>query len=980
MLLAMKKNFIALIVLLGGLNLYSQTPQDVAAITATYNMDKLKERQEYYRNLQASEKEKAITVAKINGWPLTIEGPNGSFSELMKLTPDGYPMYFSTDNVAAARATRANFLHTGGAMGLNLNGENMVARVWDGGGVRTTHNAFGNRVTVVDDPAGSTILHATHVTGTMVASANPASVKGMAPAATARTFNWTDDISEAVSEIQLGMLVSNHSYGVPISSGGNAIPGWIVGAYITDSFAWDEVAYNAPYYLQVASAGNEGTSNANSDPLFFGFDKLTTNKTCKNNLVVANCEDVTVNATTGAAGTININISSSQGPTDDFRIKPDITGNGSGLTSTSNASNGAVSTLSGTSMASPNVAGTLLLLQQHYKNLYNTFMRASTLKGLACHTADDAGNVGPDAVFGWGLLNAKRAVETLNANGLTAWVSEENLNQGQTFSMTVNASGTSPLVASITWTDLPGNMNTSTTPNEFIKALVNDLDIRITRNETTFFPWKLTPNPNNPAVRTGDNDVDNVELVRIDTPVAGQYTITISHKGTLVTGSQKYSLIITGLNSTFALNSTSGDQLLCANQNASYTFNYTQSGGGTTTFSATGLPAGASASFTPPSRNTSGTVTMTVNGLANVTPGEYFVGITGNNGTETETRFKTLRIFNASFQPLTLNSPSNGQTGLSTSAVLRWNANSNAETYTVQASTDSNFSTLAVNETTTLNRFTVTGLQQSTRYFWRIIPSNRCGTGVATSAAVFSFDTGVVSCDQSFEATDYSNAFIDSVANSSASVPLTITGGYTIGDINVNVNITHTYIQDMTLTLQGPASIGSPSIVLMREACGDNDNMDCTYDDDGNDPVCSGNPSLTGLVAPLDSLSALNSLPADGEWVLNINDPWNGDGGTVNNFSIDLCRVSPALSTPEVSLAQVRVFPNPTNELINVLIPNSVERTQVRLYDLQGREVGQKETHDELARLNVQHLAEGVYLVRIENSLGTTSQRVIIKR
>jgi len=984
MLLAMKKTFIALALLLGGLNLFGQTPQDVAAITATYNMDKLKERQEYYRRLQASEKEKAITVAKINGWPLTIEGPNGSFSELMKLTPDGYPMYFSTDNVAAARTTRTNFLHSGGAMGLNLNGENMTVRVWDGGTVRASHNAFGGRVTVVDEPDGSLSGHATHVTGTMIATTipNQPGIKGMAHVANARTFNWTDDVSEALSEVELGMLVSNHSYGVPISSGSNILPAWIMGAYISDSFAWDDVHYNSPFYLQVASAGNEGNSNANADPLAPGFDKLTTNKTCKNNLIVANCQDVTaINGTTGAiTGTISINSSSSQGPTDDFRIKPDITGNGTGVTSTNSTGNTSVTTLSGTSMSSPNVAGTLILFQQHYKNLYNSFMRSSTLKGLACHTADDAGNVGPDPVFGWGLLNAKRAVETLNANGLTAWVSEENLNQGQTFSMTVNASGTTPLVASITWTDLPGNMNTSTTPNEFVRALVNDLDIRITRNETTFFPWRLTNDPSSPAVRTGDNNVDNVELVRIDTPAAGQYTITISHKGTLVTGSQKYSLIITGLSSTFALNSTSGDQLLCANENASYTFNYTQSGGGTTSFTATGLPTGASASFNPPSRNTSGAVTMTITGLANVTPGEYFVGITGNNGTETETRFKTLRIFNASFQPLTLNSPSNGQTGLSTSAVLRWNANSNAETYTVQASTDSSFSTLAVNETTTLNRFTVTGLQQSTRYFWRIIPSNRCGTGVAATAAVFSFDTGVISCDQSFEATDYSNAFIDSVANSSASVPLTITGGYTIGDINVNVNITHTYIQDMTLTLQGPASIGSPSIVLMREACGDNDNMDCTYDDDGNDPVCSGNPSLTGLVAPLDSLSALNSLPADGEWILNISDPWNGDGGTVNNFSIDLCRVSPALSTPEVSLTQVRVFPNPTNELINVLIPNSVERTQIRLYDLQGREVGQKETHDELARLNVQHLAEGVYLVRIENSLGTTSQRVVIKR
>jgi subtilisin-like proprotein convertase family protein len=245
---------------------------------------------------------------------------------------------------------------------------------------------------------------------------------------------------------------------------------------------------------------------------------------------------------------------------------------------------------------------------------------------------------------------------------------------------------------------------------------------------------------------------------------------------------------------------------------------------------------------------------------------------------------------------------------------------------------------------------------------------------------VYSFDTGTISCDQTFEAVDYSNATVNDTANSSASVPLTISGGYTIGDINVNVSMTHTYIQDMTITLQGPASIGSPTIVLLQEACGDNDDMSCTFNDDGVAPVCSGTPALTGQVAPVDNLSNLNSLPADGEWVLNINDPWNGDGGTVSLFSIDLCRVSPALTNPTITLDNVRIYPNPANELINVYLPNSMERSLVRVFDLQGREVAFKETHGDTAKVNVQHLAEGVYIVRIENSLGSTAQRIVIKK
>jgi subtilisin-like proprotein convertase family protein len=870
---------------------YGQSPSDVKKIIENYDLKKIKEKEVYYAKKAALEKAKATYFARLNNLPLVIENENGSKSELMYLTADGYPIYYTTENVNAAKSTRANFLHLNGGLGLNLEGQGMTVRVWDGDRVRNTHNAFGGRVTVIDDPAGTLSSHSTHVTGTLIASATPAAVKGMAPQATARTFNFSNDLAEAYTEIPLGMLISNHSYGVPLNGTSGPLPSWFIGSYTTNSFEWDEIAYLSPYYLQVASAGNSGNDNtSNTDPIAFGFDKLTTNKTSKNNLVVANAQDAVI-ATNGALTSVAINSSSSQGPTDDFRIKPDITGNGTSLTSTNSTSNTATTVLTGTSMSSPNVAGTLILVQQHYKNLTNSFMRSATLKGLACHTADDAGEIGPDPIFGWGLLNAKKAVETITGNGLTSWVSEESIKQGETFSMNVNSNGTAPLIASITWTDVPGPINNGVI-NDPTRALVNDLDIRITKSGTTYFPWKLdNTDPNNPAIRTGDNNLDNVEQVKIDTPTAGQYTITVTHKGTIVNTNQKYSLVITGINSAFAINSTSADLIVCSNQNAVFNFNYTQTGSGTTTFTPVGLPLGASASFSPTTLSASGTVIMTISGLANIVPGEYNVGISGTNGTEIETRIKSLRVYNATFQNTNLTTPTNGQIGLSTSAILNWSSQANAESYNVQISTSPSFSPNIINEVVTTNEYFASGLNQATRYYWRVIPSNRCGNGNASSATVFSFDTGNLICDQTFTATDFSDAVIGSTPNSLASVPLTVTGGYTIGDINVNMNITHTYVQDMTISLEGPASIGSPIIILLKEPCGDNDNINCTMDDGGGVPLCSGNPSISGNIAPFDQLSSLNTLPADGDWILRVNDPYNGDGGSINLFSINLCRI-----------------------------------------------------------------------------------------
>ncbi len=980
----MKNFYLVLLAIIGNSFLsFGQSEQDVKKIISNYDLSKLKKTEALFKKKASDDKEKAIALALINNWPIVITDENGNFSELMKLTPDGFPIYYSTQNVNAAKSTRTNYLNTGGSLGLNLNGQGMVVREWDGGNVRVSHNAFGGRVTVVDDQANSTTAsHPTHVCGTMVAGPTPSTVKGMAFQANARTFNWTDDTAEAVSEAQLGMLISNHSYGVPLTSNSVTLPSWYIGAYSNESVAWDEITYVAPYFLPVMSAGNDGQNNNNPEPLFFGYDKLTSDKTAKNSLIVGSCDDVTV-ASDGSVNTASISISSfsSQGPTDDLRVKPDITGNGSGITSTSNSSNTSTTTMSGTSMSSPNVAGTLLLIQQHFKNVTNNFVRSATLKGLVCHTADDAGDLGPDPVFGWGLLNAKKAVETITNNGLNSWISEENLNNDRPFNMTVNSNGTTPLIASITWTDLPGVPNNGSLPaNDMTPALVNDLDIRITRNANTYFPWKLNSDLSLPALRTGDNNVDNVEQVKIDNPPAGQYTITVSRKGSLVTGNQKFSLVITGMNSAFAINSNSDNLTVCATQNAVYTFNYTQTGAGTTAFSAVDLPSGAIATFSPTSLSASGSVTMTISGLTNVTPDEYFVGIKGTSATDSETRFKSLRVYNASFQPVSLQTPSNNQSGMSTTTNLTWNSQQNAENYRVQVSTSPDFVTFFENQIIPETSINISNLSEATRYYWRVIPVNNCGVGLIPNAIVYSFATGTLACDQTFTATDFSNNVIATVPNSEATVPLTISGGYSIGDINVSIGITHTWIGDIKVTLEGPESIGTPIITLLDIPCGDFQNINCVLDDNGGAVPCSGNPAIFGTIAPVDALSSLNTLPADGEWVLRVFDFNNEDGGTIDNFSINFCRVQVALDVVSNPILNSSIYPNPSKGIVNVTIPGLTDRATISLFDIQGRTILFKETNEVDTTFGIENLVDGIYLINIRNNEETVTKKIVLKR
>lgn len=539
--------FLVLALMFYGLFAYSQTNDQIQKITATYDKAYLQELSTKYLNNSRAAKKDAIEYARARNIPISYTTKDGSFAELQRVLRDGTLLYYQTTNKDAAHSTRTDHLNTGGSTGYNLDGQNMYAYVWDAGHPRITHQEYdgpgGNdRVSVIDAAQeGGTLLnfHAAHVTGTIGASGVQVQAKGMAPESKIRAYKWNDDVSEATTASLNGMLLSNHSYGFIAYN----IPDQWFGAYQEESRNWDNVMFNAPYYLMVKSAGNEGEDNiSNASPFAYGYDKLNSAATAKNNIVVAAANDAVVD-NNGNLTSVSIATFSSQGPTDDLRIKPDIAGNGVNLYSTYESSDTAYNIISGTSMASPNVTGSLLLLQQHYFNANGNYMRAATLKGLALHTADDAGPVGPDAVWGWGLLNAKKAAETITQNGSSSLVQELIIPQGQTITLTVESDEVNDLMASISWTDPAGVINGGL--NSTTAALVNDLDVRVTQNTSTNYPWRLTAY--NANAKDGDNLKDPYERVEVEN-ASGTYTITITHKGTLSGGSQAFSLIVTGVN------------------------------------------------------------------------------------------------------------------------------------------------------------------------------------------------------------------------------------------------------------------------------------------------------------------------------------------------------------------------------------------------------------------------------------------------
>ncbi|MCK5701980.1 MAG: S8 family serine peptidase, partial [Cyclobacteriaceae bacterium] len=387
-------------------------------------------------------------------------------------------------------------------------------------------------------------------------------------------FDWNSDESEMASEAAAGALFLNHSYGYGRGWVLNGSWSWygntsistqedyLFGFYDSQAQDWDQIAYDAPYYLIVKSAGNDRNQTPStyehyvwdetwklvnverdSDGGADGFDCLTPMAVAKNILTVGAVDDAKAMTSFSAYG-----------PTDDGRIKPDVVANGSDVFSSTSATDSSYVTYSGTSMSTASVTGSVALLHQLQNTLQPGIkLLSSTIKGLLIHTATDLGNTGPDYRFGWGLLNIKEAADLIYANSHNQgkYIYEAVLANDGEIIIPVTTQSAPFLKVTICWTDPAGQASSASLNSRNIK-LVNDLDVLVENSNSleTYLVWILdVENPGGAATRNS-NHVDNVEQIYLVNPGDNNFNIKISPSGSLAGGSQIFSLIISGIETT----------------------------------------------------------------------------------------------------------------------------------------------------------------------------------------------------------------------------------------------------------------------------------------------------------------------------------------------------------------------------------------------------------------------------------------------
>jgi hypothetical protein len=515
---------------------FSQNKEDRALIKKESNVDVLLKLKNQHNNKHQKMLEKAEKI----GFNKNYFSKNGSNKTLNEII-NGIPYFDEDDNENAAITNRVDKIWQGGSSNLNLSGKGVIIGHWEASGTAlSTHVELTGNVTILE--ATSVSSHATHTAGTMIGKGVNPDARGMASDAIIYARRSNNDESEMADFAMDGGIISNHSYGSS-NPNGNILE---YGYYSSHAQDWDEISYHAPFYLIVKSAGNERNDNYNiSDG---GYDILFTQATAKNILVVGAVKDVLNYTSPSSVQQTNF---SSYGPTDDWRIKPDIVANGEGLISSNSASSTAYQTKSGTSMAAPTVTGTIALLQEHYHNINDVYMKSATVKALIINATDEVGeNQGPDFGNGWGLINAERSAEIISNNSTSSLILEDSLENNQEYQFTITVDGSKPLALTMAWTDVAAIAIAANSVDQSDLRLINDLDIRIVGTENTYLPWIIETGSFTNAATKGDNFRDNVEKIEVDNIPAGTYTVKVTHKGQLFNDvNQGFSIVVNNLSS-----------------------------------------------------------------------------------------------------------------------------------------------------------------------------------------------------------------------------------------------------------------------------------------------------------------------------------------------------------------------------------------------------------------------------------------------
>lgn len=204
-----------------------------------------------------------------------------------------------------------------------------------------------------------------------------------------------------------------------------------------------------------------------------------------------------------------------------------------------------------------------------------------------------------------------------------------------------------------------------------------------------------------------------------------------------------------------------------------------------------------------------------------------------------------------------------------------------------------------------------------------------------------------------------------------------------ITDVNLTLNIEHTWDADLEVKLIAPD--GVTEIILFEDIGSNGDNFTNTVlDDDASTVISDGEAPFTGSFTPTGSLSDLNGLLSGGDWTLYINDDADGDGGTLLDWSIQICTEA-SLSVSDNKLdGEFKIFNKGNNQFeVSLANTSSFNDLDLNVYNMVGQTLLWKTIKNTSGFysyiIDMSRASTGVYLVRLGNNSNATIKRIVVE-
>ena len=313
--------------------------------------------------------------------------------------------------------------------------------------------------------------------------------------------------------------------------------------------------------------------------------------------------------------------------------------------------------------------------------------------------------------------------------------------------------------------------------------------------------------------------------------------------------------------------------------------------------SVTGQP-GASTATASPNPAGGNSASISISDLTPGMAGTYSLVIEAVAGAETRQKTVELLVLPGAPSLATPTAPADGTSGTGSSATLAWDI-TYASSCEVEVASNPSFApgSIVSAQTVAGSAATVAGLVNGAVYYWRVRGINDCGTSAFSS--VSAFQVGAADCDNVYTSSDVPKA-ISPTAVSTVTSTLNVTENKPVEDVNVTLNINHTWVGDLVARLISPSNdtvllFDQPGIPGSDFGC-DGDNMAVVLDDESADDYsaldgqCNSTPpAVSGIFKPAGSLAAQDGASAQGDWRLLVTDTYNEDGGALTAWSISLC-------------------------------------------------------------------------------------------